>query len=76
MKLLSKIYKDKGVDFPFPLEVRDDDGNITYHENENGAWEFEYDAKGNLRSIEDSKGCIWDIQSVLNESRNCNIILV
>ena len=57
MKLLSKIYKEQGLDFTFPIEIKDSNGNQTYLEADDGYWhKREYDSKGNETYYEDSKG--------------------
>lgn len=48
MKKLSETYKDMGIAFTFPIEIRDENGNQTYLENGEGFWErYEYDENGN-----------------------------
>ena len=55
MKKLSEIYKELGIDFTFPIEIQDANGNKTYRECSDGYWEkFEYDAKGNETYYETS----------------------
>ena len=57
MTLLSKTYKELGIAFTFPIEIKDDIGNLTYYERSNGLWfRREYDEKGNLTYFEDSNG--------------------
>jgi uncharacterized protein RhaS with RHS repeats len=57
MTLLSKTYKELGIAFTFPIEIKDDNGNLTYYERSNGLWfRREYDEKGNLTYFEDSNG--------------------
>lgn len=59
MKKLSEIYKELGIAFSFPIEIKDANGRVTYFENSNGYWERrEYDANGNLTYHEDS-GDYW-----------------
>ena len=58
MKPLSKTYKELGIAFSFPIEIKDANGNITYYENSGDYWcKYEYDAKGNETYSEDSSGC-------------------
>ena len=58
MKPLSKTYKELGIAFSFPIEIKDANGNITYHENSDDYWcKYEYDAKGNETYYENSSGC-------------------
>ena len=55
MKPLSEIYKELGIDFTFPIEITDADGNETYREYSDKFWEkYEYNANGNVTYYEDS----------------------
>ena len=36
MKKLSDTYKELGIAFTFPIEIKDANGNQTYYENSNG----------------------------------------
>ena len=57
MKKLSETYKELGIDFAFPIEINDADGNRTYDENSNGFWHrFERDADGIETYYESSTG--------------------
>ena len=57
MKKLSETYKELGIGFSFPIKIKDDNGNTTYHENSNGYWfKYEYDADGNETYFEYSNG--------------------
>jgi len=57
MKKLSDTYKELGIDFTFPIEIKDANGNETYHENSNGFWsKREYDSNGNITYYENSNG--------------------
>ncbi len=57
MKKLSKTYKELGIDFTFPIKVRNAQGNETYFENSDAFWrKSEYDAQGNETYYEDSDG--------------------
>jgi len=54
---LSKTYKELGIDFTFPIEIKDENGNRTYYENSDGYWSRrEYDEKGNKTYSENSNG--------------------
>ena len=47
MKPLSETYKELGIAFDFPIEIRDANGKATYFEDSDGYWErFEYNAEG------------------------------
>ena len=57
MKPLSKLYKKLGIDFSFPIVIKDAKSNRTYYEESDGYWnKREYDAKGNETYFEDSDG--------------------
>ena len=57
MKKISETYKELGIAFTFPIEIKDDYGNKTYFENSDGIWgKREYDANGNETYFENSKG--------------------
>ena len=57
MKKLSTIYKELGIGFKFPIEIKNTKGNETYFENSDGYRErCEYDANGNETYCEDSQG--------------------
>jgi hypothetical protein len=57
MKKLSETYKELGIDFTFPIEIKDADGNSTYYERIDGYWRrSEYDEKGNETYFENSDG--------------------
>ena len=57
MKKLSDTYKELGIAFTFPIEIRDSDGNETYFENSRKYWyKREYDTDGNKTYYEDSDG--------------------
>ena len=48
MKKLSEIYKELGIAFRVPIEIRDANGKATYFEDSDGYWEIcEYDTDGN-----------------------------
>ena len=54
MKPLSETYKELGIAFSFPIEIRDANGKRTYYENRWGWKMWEFDAKGNETYYEDS----------------------
>jgi hypothetical protein len=57
MKKLSEIYKELGIDFTFPIVVKDKNGNPTYSENSDGFWWCrEYDENGDETYYENSDG--------------------
>ena len=57
MKKLSEIYKELGIDFTFPIEITDANGDETYYEDSDGYWRRrERDANGNETYYEDSDG--------------------
>ena len=58
MKKLSDTYKELGIEFTYPIEIKDSNGSETYYENSNGYWyKKEYDSKGNATYFENSDGC-------------------
>ena len=57
MKKLSETYKELGIAFDFPIEIKDADGNSTYYERIDGYWRrSEYDEKGNETYFENMSG--------------------
>ena len=55
MKKLSETYKELGIAFKFPIEIKDSKGNHTYHEESYGYWhKREYDSDGNKTYFENS----------------------
>jgi len=57
MKKLSNTYRKLGIDFTFPIEIKDAHGKETYFENSDGGWyKREYDAKGRPTYFEKSDG--------------------
>ncbi len=57
MKPLSETYKELGIAFSFPIEIKNAEGNPTYYEDSNGYWDRrERDSKGNLTYCENSDG--------------------
>ena len=63
MKPLSETYKELGIAFSFPIEIKDANGNLTYREYGADLWcRLERDANGNLTYHEDSDDfwCRWE----------------
>ena len=63
MKKLSDTYKELGIAFSFPINIKDTEGNDTYYEDSNGYWcQWEYNTNGDKTLIEDSDGyqCRWE----------------
>ena len=57
MKKLSKIYKELGIAFTFPIEITDSNGYQTYYEDSYGlGHRYERDANGDQTYYEDSNG--------------------
>jgi len=57
MKKLSETYKELGIAFTFPIEIKNANRKVTYHENSAGYWfKWESDAKGNDTYHETSNG--------------------
>ena len=57
MKKLSEILKEMGIDFSFPIEIGDAEGNETYYEESDGYWErYERDDNGRAKYFESSSG--------------------
>ena len=57
MKKISEIYKELGIAFSFPIEIKDENGNDTYWEDSDDYWaRGEYDSNGNQTHYEDSNG--------------------
>ena len=57
MKKLSETYKELGIVFTFPIEIKDSKGNETYFEDSDGEWcKSEYNSDGNKTYHEDSDG--------------------
>jgi hypothetical protein len=55
MKKLSETYKELGIAFTFPIEIKDHKGNETYHENSDGYWrKYERDSNGTETYFENS----------------------
>jgi len=57
MKPLSETYKELGIAFVFPIEIKDAIGNETYYEGSKGYWQrCECDANGTATYFENSDG--------------------
>jgi hypothetical protein len=57
MKKISETYKELGIAFTFPIDIKNADCNLTYSENSDGYWERrEYDEDGNQTYHENSDG--------------------
>ena len=57
MKKLSETLTELGIDFTFPIEIKDADGKATYLEGSNGYWrKCEYDARGYVTYYEINSG--------------------
>ena len=55
MKPLSETYKELGIAFSFPIEIKDAKGNVTYFEDSDDYWErYEWDDNGRATYFEDS----------------------
>jgi len=55
MEKLSDTYKEQGIDFTFPIKIKDNNGKQTYYENSSGYWwKAEYNTKGYETYYEDS----------------------
>ena len=56
MKKLSDTYKELGIDFTFPIEIKDAEGNLTYYEEAMAIGrKREYDAKGNAHLLREQR---------------------
>ena len=54
---LSETYKELGIAFTFPIDIKNADGNQTYFEASSGYWgRYEYDENGNETYYETSDG--------------------
>ena len=57
MKKVSDTYKELGIDFTFPIIIKDANGNETYYEDSDDYWEKrEYDDNGDQTYFETSNG--------------------
>ena len=55
MKKLSEVYKELGIAFTFPIQIKNEAGHPTYFENSGGDWcKREYDSSGNETYFENS----------------------
>ena len=55
MKKLSETYKELGIAFTFPIEIKDANGYVTYHEDSSDYWrKWERDDNGKVTYCEDS----------------------
>jgi hypothetical protein len=77
MKKVSDTYKELGIAFTFPIEIKDANGNVTYYEDSDGFWnKLEYDASGNETYSEYSDGywikCEYDANGNQTYYENCN----
>jgi len=71
MTKLSDTYKELGIDFIFPIVIRNANGNRTYYEDINGYWwKHKYDSKGNKTYSENSNGywCKYEYDAKGNET--------
>ena len=57
MKPLSETYKEQGIAFTFPIEIKNAKGTATYLEYSGGFWcKLEHDSKGEVTYYEDPDG--------------------
>ncbi len=57
MKPLSETFKELGIAFKFPIEIRDANGNLTYRATSDDWWaKWERDDNGNETYYESSEG--------------------
>ena len=57
MEKVSDTYKKLGIDFSFPIIIKDANGNETYFENSKDYWhKREFSDKGKVTYYEDSDG--------------------
>jgi hypothetical protein len=62
MKKLSETYKELGIAFSFPIEIKDANGKETYYEDSEGFWrKYEYDYNGKETYFENSNG-YWEVK--------------
>ena len=55
MKKLSETYKELGIAFSFPIEIKDANGKLTYYEDSDDYWrKWERDANGKVTYYENS----------------------
>ena len=71
MKKLSEIYKELGIAFTFPIEIKDANGNEIYFESSDGYWSIsERDANGNRTYFENYHNYSYRCQYDDNDNRN------
>ena len=69
MKKLSETYKELGIAFSFPIDIKDANGKRTYYEGSTGFWQkYECDANGKPTYYEDSTG---DKQGTPRSAKTC-----
>ena len=71
MKPLSETYKELGIAFTFPIEIKNAKGNVTYSEDSDGyCYKREYDANDNVTYFEGSDDFWhkWEYDSKGNET--------
>ena len=76
MKKLSKTYKKLRIEFSFPIEIKNANGNQTYYEDSDGFWnKTEYNANGNKTYYENHHGywCRWEYDNNGKETYYENI---
>jgi hypothetical protein len=56
MKKLSETYKELGIAFTFPIEIKGSNGRVTYFEDDDGWYSKEYNANGKETYYNDSEG--------------------
>lgn len=57
MKPISETYKEQGIAFKFPIEIKDAKGSPTYYENSDNYWvKYERDGNGKETYFESSTG--------------------
>ena len=67
MKKLSDTYKELGIAFTFPIDIKDANGSETYYEAGDGyCWKREYNSDGNETYYEDSNGLWWKYEYDVN----------
>ena len=55
MKKLSETLTELGIAFSFPIEIKDSNGYVTYHEDSSDYWrKYERDANGKVTYFENS----------------------
>ena len=71
MKKLSELYKELGIAFTFPIQIKDANSNETYCEYSDGYWRrHEYDANGNETYCKNSHNYSYRCQYDDNDNRN------